>query len=750
MVYIIDDTPAGLIEKQFNPKEWGDVLTILQDISAEEIDGLPHPSCIMIHSSFHNQGIKKKIISYSGYGEDIPLVLFSDGDLPEAEFDGDSFITTYKKSEMYSKLPVFLQHFRDYGKINLKVLAEGQKAFPSSRATIGNIIMIAGDGWNESAETIGARWIPSPSPLPTSEKEVHDFIAKNLPIPFSCLVLPLDNNPALTLDIAMHVRLSGSLFGSSALCPIVFVSGSPLPDFLGLAQSQIFLTEGVYFTSPESLKRTLAEVRPLSRESFRSGFLNSINISRPEGSNHSLANQWGASRLYRLVTGKEISEHEYKAFNDVQKELYYKFIMAKVSRPSESSRYANIDKIPESNGKKILLIDDEADKGWAKTIKTIFSTSAFNPEEDVVCEKVACYEDLSERSRSKIEGGDYDLFLLDLRLNGDIEDNETDARKMSGYKVLSKIKSLNWGNQVIMLTASNKAWNLKALLDPLNGASGYFVKESPEYEFSDEFSIANLESFRNDARICFQRGYLKQFRNLIGLIDSRISNEASADKKDFLSEVRSQMDVAFGLCAQAVSPSSHQYAYLSSFQVLEVVISYYIFENYNKTSGQKELWMHNDGAADSPCWEVVRDKDRFISRIKCDKVFTTSKDHKTFGHRDKLSALILQKWGQKDDGLIYLLEQLILSRNDLIHKNKVNRLAGLRKIDFTRVFSHNDINDPSLIFSQKGVYEALNIASGSGELYDNNGHIALGSGITGSRVGVMLLLESLNRILPLL
>ena len=32
---------------------------------------------------------------------------------------------------------------------------------------------------------------------------------------------------------------------------------------------------------------------------------------------------------------------------------------------------------------------------------------------------------------------------------------------MSGYKVLHHIKSLNKGNQVIMLTASNKAWNLK-------------------------------------------------------------------------------------------------------------------------------------------------------------------------------------------------------------------------------------------------------------------------------------------------
>ena len=50
-----------------------------------------------------------------------------------------------------------------------------------------------------------------------------------------------------------------------------------------------------------------------------------------------------------------------------------------------------------------------------------------------------------------------------LRLNGAAEDGQLVPEEFSGYKVLRRIKELNRGNQVIMLTASNKAWNLKAL-----------------------------------------------------------------------------------------------------------------------------------------------------------------------------------------------------------------------------------------------------------------------------------------------
>lgn len=747
MVFIVDDTPREQIEKLFNPSDFEDVATICSDLSLDDIHTLETASCILVHSSYHNSAVKKKLCgSISDYGERIPLVLFSDGDLPDAVFDGPSYITEYKKSELYSKLPLFLSLFRETGTVNLEVLAFGRQALGRKTPKLDGRIFIIGDC--DLGNSIGipdADYSPLPEVQPAREKDVHDYMMSAIKGPISALVLFTDSCPAFCLDLAMHVRLSKDQLGQGHLCPIVFVSSSGLASLLTYGQSQIFLTGSIYVCRKEELAAVLDNAEPLSPESFRSSFLNRINIQKPEGNNHSLANQWGASRLFRIVSGRDISPEEYKDFNDVQKELYYKYILNRISRQFSGPAYAYNEKIQNSIDKKILLIDDEADKGWAKTIARIFPISLFNPDTDVICERVPDYESLSDEARNKIENGGYDLFLLDLRLNGAAEDAEAEPQNMSGYKVLHRIKSFNRGNQVIMLTASNKAWNLKAILNPLDGASGYFVKESPEYEFSDAFSIANLDSFRKDAELCFDRGYLRKFWECMESVRMAISGESTWT--DFLKEMYSQMNIAFGLCAQADSAHGFQYAYLSLFQILEVVMSHYVFEEFNKTTKVKSLWIKDDNGNRIPCYEVARSSDRFIYRCKPSTAFVTSKDHKVFGQRDKISALFLQLWNRQDNGFIYLLEQLIQVRNDLIHKNELGRFEGLRKVPFTSVFSYRDLNDGTLVFHEDAILKALNGASMKEYMYDgDNGHLMLHPGIADSYVGVTLLAECVMKI----
>lgn len=751
MIYIIDDTPRTQIEKFFSPEDYADILKLYEDIAPEEIESLRDGCCILIHSSFHNQGIKKKVSgSICDYGDLIPLVLFSDGDRSEAVFDGDRYITEYNKSKMYSHLPVFLSYYRKTGKSDLNVLALGESAIKESlEGSISGKRYILG-GSDALKDALGGIHIAFPEGKVSKEKDVHDFMTTSFTEPASLIIMNLDGNPAFCMDLAMHIRLSQNQLGDSSRCPIVLVSEKPMDELTGYSQSQIFLTESIYLCPEEKLGAMMEKVRPLSQEAYRSAFLDRISVRRPEGSNHSLANQWGASRLYRIVSGHEISPEEYRGFNDIQKELYYKFIMARITRTSEGPKYAYNEKVQNSHGKKILLIDDEADKGWARTIEKIFPTSGFNPESDVICEQVSDYESLSLEARNKIENGGYDLFLLDLRLNSDVENSQTEPQKMSGYKVLHRIKSFNRGNQVIMLTASNKAWNLKALLDPLECASGYFIKESPEYEFSDEFSIANLESFRHDAELCFSRGYLKRFWELLEKVRTLSSQDGQTGrKKAFLSELYSQMQIAFGLCAQAASPQAFKYAYLSTFQNFEVIASHYIFEVYNATAKQKDLWIRDDDDKEIQCLEITRDAQRFFYRTCPGNYFQTTKQHKVFSQRDKLTALFLQKWGQTDDGFISLLEQLIICRNDLIHKNDNDRLRDARKLDFTRIFSYPDVNDTHLFFSRRHIRETLEAVSMNGHLYDN-GHIMLHSDIVNNETGVTLLLESLTRLIQLI
>jgi CheY-like chemotaxis protein len=164
------------------------------------------------------------------------------------------------------------------------------------------------------------------------------------------------------------------------------------------------------------------------------------------------------------------------------------------------------DKI-ESTKKKVLLIDDEADMGWEDVLRKLFKTSN-NEDFVVIKEKVKDYDSLTDSSKEIIEKQVFDLYLIDLRLNGLQEDENVNTAQFSGMKILQKIKSLNEGNQVIIFTASNKVWNLQALLEA--GADSYYMKESPEYNLSEKNSKNNFKVFKQNVLKCFEKKYLRE------------------------------------------------------------------------------------------------------------------------------------------------------------------------------------------------------------------------------------------------
>ena len=126
MIYLIDDTPSEFLEGYISLSEYGDVIKKIDAIKPEEVYLLSSADCILVHSSFNNQVVKRDIMKLTDYGEQIPLVLFSDGDRPEAEFDGDQYITSIKKSVMYSRLEKFILTFQSSKVINLNILAGRQ------------------------------------------------------------------------------------------------------------------------------------------------------------------------------------------------------------------------------------------------------------------------------------------------------------------------------------------------------------------------------------------------------------------------------------------------------------------------------------------------------------------------------------------------------------------------------------------------------------------------------------------------
>lgn len=128
MIYLIDDTPRGQIEQSLSPEAYGDVMVRMEAVDREHISELSDADCIMMHYSFHDKALLRQVRDdISGYGEDIPLVFFSDGDLADAVFYDDTYrwIQKYKKGVMYTRLSQFLEYYRACGNVDLRILAYG-------------------------------------------------------------------------------------------------------------------------------------------------------------------------------------------------------------------------------------------------------------------------------------------------------------------------------------------------------------------------------------------------------------------------------------------------------------------------------------------------------------------------------------------------------------------------------------------------------------------------------------------------
>ena len=189
---------------------------------------------------------------------------------------------------------------------------------------------------------------------------------------------------------------------------------------------------------------------------------------------------------------------------------------------------------------------------------------------DVISEKVSKYEDISEIGRSKIENGNYDIVFLDLRLNGPDEEMILDPESFSGMDVLRRIKGINRGTQVIMFTASNKAWNLKALLDA--GADGYFIKQSPD-NYTEETAENNFISLKDTIKHCLKRSFLKGIYKRIGILNDLC--EGAVDE-EFYMPIEKYFDQSFILLSSAVDQTQYKYAFLSLFGVLEEMVKYWM------------------------------------------------------------------------------------------------------------------------------------------------------------------------------
>jgi CheY-like chemotaxis protein len=160
---------------------------------------------------------------------------------------------------------------------------------------------------------------------------------------------------------------------------------------------------------------------------------------------------------------------------------------------------------------RYLLIDDLANNGWKSILEKAIIQE--NNSLDIAVNYIQAIEKINDQ---------WDLIFLDMRLT-DLDHNVQNIEDYSGFKVLKEIRkdfsSINFCTPIILITASNKIWNVNAFQQ--NGIDGFYIKEHPDYQFDKMASKNNIENLQNTFKALIIRG--RQRREIWTLCNSAIN-----------------------------------------------------------------------------------------------------------------------------------------------------------------------------------------------------------------------------------
>jgi hypothetical protein len=390
------------------------------------------------------------------------------------------------------------------------------------------------------------------------------------------------------LLLGLHIRLNYELPLEKRLVPIIFASNFTVENLIkknhfdsdNNSQNLIF-TKGVYFSSfdLEDMLKTVETAISCPKMEYHRNVLSKLNINKKDDfGGHDIANAWGCFKVAQVM-GIDDKIFQLDSIAKHLKQLYAKYLICKNETFSSEKR---IDLNPiKCSGKNILFIDDKADEGWALLMKNLFKGAEGNfiyvdsskYKADDSHKSFKDFDGFYKECQSHI-GKDWDLIIIDLRLNPEKEDIDNEMivpTAFSGYKLIDEFLSINEGYQIIVSTASNKIWNINATIE--RGASTFYIKESPEFNYSISETNKHYENFKNDVTKCFEHSYLKGFyykiQEVKKIIDSQ-NPQVSNKIKEFYERTSDNLLVAFELLKSSRKNKKYRnYGYLQLFQIIE-------------------------------------------------------------------------------------------------------------------------------------------------------------------------------------
>jgi CheY-like chemotaxis protein len=358
---------------------------------------------------------------------------------------------------------------------------------------------------------------------------IHTFIDTIINKSIKSFTLPIslsDNFLEFSgLILAHHIRLSREL--EFCEVPIIFYGTLKLEQLLRLTPlARILLTDNVQYVnivkySFDDIQKSIEKYVP--KQFDLNQFLNQIQINPPSNfdSHHSIDNEFALIQWSRYINCfNKIPQQLKKEF---ESQLYFKYL--RVKKPLPEIKDDDQFTITTIENTRILLIDDEAKKGWGNFYESFFKNSNIKFEDSEIEFKNDEKVDLISRVESKVKVFNPDVVLLDLRLHDSDFEEEVEPKNLTGIQILEKIKVINSGIQVIITTASNKAWNFN--IANQKGAFDFIIKDGNE---NPEKAIKKLKS---NIEISAKRAkYLKNIDQKITNLKNYIKINNHFDDKD--------------------------------------------------------------------------------------------------------------------------------------------------------------------------------------------------------------------------
>lgn len=310
------------------------------------------------------------------------------------------------------------------------------------------------------------------------------------------------------LRLAMHIRMTET---PNRNVPIFIYGVSTYPEVSINECFEVFKFSNVYLIKADN-RSFIQSLALNTSHSDACKEINRVSLSVPSniGDNHSVANRWAMHRWLEMLKWPE--ETPKITNSGLDDSLYFKYLSLKHGEHDRFSNKHKYDiKISGLEGKTILYIDDEYDKGWENILRTIFeyNKARFLCFKDF--DKKISREELVKRIKEYLETNDADCYLIDLRLHEDDFANGQ-GTNLTGHDVARYIKELNYGNQIVIFTASNKVWNLKEDIFEID-ASGYVLKESPDQNLRRQESMNLYIDFNKTIAQACRMSYLKDIVN---------------------------------------------------------------------------------------------------------------------------------------------------------------------------------------------------------------------------------------------